>query len=227
MKLLVIFLSIIFSFVNGMLPPLKTPATTLHYVALGDSYTICEGADPKAAWPVILTQHLNEAGIKTELVANPSRTGWTTQQLIDHELPVLDKSQAGFVTLCIGVNDWVQGVSEKDFKTNLVYILDHVQQQLANKKNILVLTIPDFSVTPSGAVYTGGRDASAGINEFNNIIREEAKKRELKTVDLFEPSKKMKTDPSLVADDGLHPSAKAYALWEQLIFPVVKEILKK
>lgn len=46
-------------------------------------------------------------------------------------------------------------------------------------------------------------------------------------VDIFEVSKKMKDDPSLVADDGLHPSAKEYAVWESLILPEVKKCLNK
>ena len=42
----------------------------------------------------------------------------------------------------------------------------------------------------------------------------------------FELSKKMKDDATLVASDGLHPSAKEYAEWEKLILPVAKNILK-
>jgi lysophospholipase L1-like esterase len=226
MKIMIFFFGLIFTAIQGMLPDLKTPAGKVRYVALGDSYTICEGADPKAAWPVILTQHLNAAGISTELVANPSRTGWTTQNLIDLELPVFDQSNADFVTLCIGVNDWVQNVSAKSFEKNLAHILDHIQQKLSAKTKILLITIPDFSVTPQGALYTGGRDAAKGLTEFNNIILNEAKKRNLRTVDLFEVSKAMEHDGSLVADDGLHPSAKEYAIWETLIFPAAKQILK-
>lgn len=227
MKVMVFFFGLIFTVMKGILPAEEIPADKeINYVALGDSYTICEGADQKASWPVILTQHLNDAGIKTKLVANPSRTGWTSQNLIDRELPVFNASNAHFVTLCIGVNDWVQGVSENNFRKNLVKILDHVQGKLSDPSNVLLLTIPDFSVTPQGAQYTGGRDATAGITAFNKIILEEAKTRKLQTVDLFEVSKAMKNDASLIAADGLHPSAKEYAIWEKLIFPVAKEILK-
>ncbi|HLP10638.1 MAG TPA: SGNH/GDSL hydrolase family protein [Flavobacteriales bacterium] len=198
----------------------------INYVALGDSYTICEGAKATEQWPTILASHLTEKGIKTEMVANPSRTGWTTQDLIDNELPVFDGANADFVTLCIGVNDWVQGVDKKIFAKNLQYILDHVQKKLKDKSKIIVLTIPDFSASTVGPMYANGRDISAGIKEFNDVILAEAKKRNLKTVDLFEPSLKMKTDKSLEARDGLHPSAKEYAIWEKLILPVATELLK-
>lgn len=196
------------------------------YVALGDSYTICTGATEAQSWPVLLTKQLNNNKMNVELIANPSHNGWTTQNVIDIELPILDKSKATFVTLLIGVNDWVQGVDAKTFQKNLVKIIDHVQSQLPDKNKLVLITIPDFGVTTTGARYSGGRDISKGISEFNAIILEEAKKRNLKTVDLFETSKEMGKDNTLVAADGLHPSAKEYAIWETLIYPVVFQLLK-
>ncbi len=200
--------------------------STIRYVALGDSYTIGTGTTLDKSWPSVLTDHLREQGVNIELVANPARNGWTSQNLIDSELPVFEKSATTCATLLIGVNDWVQGVDKKMFQKNLVYILDKVQSKLPDKSKLVLITIPDFGVTPEGVRYSGGRDISKGITEFNKIILEEAKKRNLKTVDIFEQSKKMGTDRSLVAEDGLHPSAKGYAEWEKLIFPVVYDLLK-
>lgn len=197
------------------------------YIALGDSYTIGTGANENEAWPVLLTKHLNEAGLKTELVANPSKNGFSTQNLIDMELPVFDKSGATFATLLIGVNDWVREVNASTYTKNLIYILDHVQKKLPNKNNILLITIPDFGVTPQGAYFSNDRDVSKGITEFNNIIKAEAKKRGLPLVDIFEISKQMKDNTELTAKDGLHPSAKEYAIWETLIFPEAKKLLGK
>ena len=224
-KLLFLFL-IIISF-----KPMET--SPIRYVALGDSYTICTGATEAESWPTLLTEHLKnnlpagQAGkINIELIANPSHNGWTTQNLIDNEFPILDKSKATFVTLLIGVNDWVQGVDAITFQKNLVKIIEHTQQQLSDKSKLLLITIPDFGITPTGAHYSGGRDISKGIAEFNKIIMEEAKKRNLKTVDIFEKSKEMGKDNSLIAGDGLHPSSKEYAVWETLIYPVAFQLLK-
>src|SRR5688572_32644865 len=143
--------------------------TPVKYIALGDSYTIGTGADPSEAWPNLLTKHLNDAGIKTELVGNPSRNGFSTQNLIDTELPVFDKSGATFVTLLIGVNDWVREVSASTYQKNLIFILDYIQKKLPNKNNILLVTIPDFGVTPQGAYYANDRNVSKGLTEFNDI----------------------------------------------------------
>ena len=80
---------------------------------------------------------------------------------------------------------------------------------------MILITIPDFGVTSTGARYSGGRDISKGIAEFNKIILDEAKKRNFKTVDIFEKSKEMGKDSTFVAPDGLHPSAKEYVIWRQ------------
>ncbi|MDF2438041.1 MAG: lipolytic protein family [Bacteroidota bacterium] len=203
-----------------------TQEKTIRYVALGDSYTIGTGTTQENAWPTVLTKHLQERNIKIELVANPAHNGWTTTDVIERELPVLDKSNPDFVTLLIGVNDWVQGMKPETFEKNLEHIIEHVQSKLSDKNNFLLITIPDFGVTENGKIFSNGRNISEGIAWFNIIVERQAKKHGLKTADLYTISKKMGTDKTLVSDDGLHPSAKGYKVWEEQIFKVAEEMLK-
>lgn len=195
------------------------------YVALGDSYTIGEGVPPGEAWPSVLTDHLRREGIGIELMANPSVTGWTASQLIEHELPVLEEARATFATVLIGVNDWVQGVEIDAFRANLQSIVDRVQSALPDPQTLILLTIPDFSVTPAGAQYSRGRDITAGIAAFNEVIAGVARERSLALVDLFPLSRQL-TASEFVAEDGLHPSGAAYGRWEELIFPVALRVLR-
>jgi len=206
--------------------PSVLQSRVIRYVAIGDSYSIGEGATVEASWPSLLTRHLRASGIDIALVANPSRTGWTTRDVIENELPVFMKSRPDFATLQIGVNDWVAGVTPEVFEKRLSTIMDRMLSVLPDKTRLVVVTIPDFSVTPTGAMYGKGRDISAGIAGFNTIILKQAARRNLKVVDVFRISRHMAEDTSLVAPDGLHPSAKEYALWEQAIFPVVQKMLK-
>ena len=207
---------------------MKHDKKALRYIALGDSYTICTGTNTTAEqWPEILAGHLRNAGIPVELVSNPSRNGFSTQNLIDNELPLLKNGSYDFATLLIGVNDWVRDVDTKTYQKNLSYIVDEIQKTLPHKSKLILITIPDFGVTPKGALYSGGRDISKGITEFNDIIKAEAKKRGLVCVDIFPLSKGMLHHQDLVAADGLHPSAKEYALWEALIFPEAKKIVSE
>ena len=197
----------------------------VRYVAVGDSYSIGEGASPEQSWPSLLTRHLASEGIKIALVANPSVTGWTTQQAIDRELPVFRDAKPTFATLLIGVNDWVQGLTEEKFRHNFSYLVEQMLACLPDRNRLLIITIPDFSVTPNGPKYAGGRDIAQGIQSFNRIIADESVRLGLRVVDIFLLSQKMREDPSLVASDGLHPSAKTYEEWEKIIFAAAFELL--
>jgi acyl-CoA thioesterase I len=228
MKTLVLLWLAIFVMAMSSAPEkINKQAERIRYVAIGDSYSIGEGASPDESWPALLTGHLNANGLHVDLVANPSRTGWTTQQAIDHELPVFVAAKPHFATLQIGVNDWVQGIDAETFRKHFALLADQMLKVLPNKNRLLVVTIPDFGVTPTGPRYARGRNISNGILSFNKIIAEEARNRGLRVVDVFPISKKMGTDPALVAADGLHPSAKEYAEWEKIIFPAALELLTK
>ena len=204
--------------------------TKIRYAAIGDSYTIGEGVNENERWPNLLAEHLKQEGIELEIVCNPSVTGWTTQQVIDNELPVYRKSipvatGTNFATLLIGVNDWVQDVTPEKFRENLRFIIAEMQKELKNKQHLLLVTIPDFSATPEGPKYSRGRDITRGLAGFNQIIKEEAAAKNLLVADIFEVSQKVKGDATLVAPDGLHPSGKEYAEWEKIIYPLAKKIL--
>jgi len=223
----VVFLVNIAAFVAVAGDKIDKKNEPVRYVAIGDSYSIGEGASPDQSWPAVLTRHLNAEGLHVDLIANPSVTGWTSQQAIDRELPIFLQSKPNFATLQIGVNDWVQSVDETTFRKRFASLVDQMLAVLSKKDRLLIVTVPDFSVTPTGARYSRGRNISEGLTRFNEIINDEAKKRSLKVVDVFPTSKAMKNDPSLIAADGLHPSAKEYAEWEKLIFPAAFELLEK
>jgi acyl-CoA thioesterase I len=197
----------------------------IRYAVIGDSYSIGEGASEAEAWPALLAARLTSAGMPTQVVSNPSRTGWTTRDAIEKELPMFRDARVDFATFMLGVNDWVQGVETAVFRANIGELLDAMLEILANEKRLLVINIPDFSVTPDGPTYARGRDISAGLADFNAVIADEAARRRLALVDIFQLSKRMGQDPTLIAADGLHPSAKTYVEWADLIFPAARRLV--
>ncbi len=164
-----------------------------------------------------MVRNLKDKGWDIELVANPSVTGWTTEDLIEKELPVFDRSNATLVSLLIGVNDWVQEVPAEKYSKNLDIIIDHVRKGLPDPSKLVIINIPDFGVTPEGPKYSKGRDISKGIDDFNSILKLKANSLGLAYVDINPITKGMKGRAELIAKDGLHPSAQEYALWEPLI----------
>ena len=205
-------------------PKILAAEEKINYVALGDSYTIGTGAAPQYAWPSVITGKLKADGIKIELIANLAKAGWDTQNVIDYQLPIFEKFKPTFATLLIGTNDVVRDVDKRTFKHNLSFILDEVTATLPDKHRLLVVTIPDFSVAPAGAQFADPKKMRQKITEFNDIIKEEAKKRDLNVFDLFPVSQTMK-DTAYFSSDGLHPSAKGYDLWALAIYEKFKKIL--
>ena len=200
---------------------------TVRYVALGDSYTIGTGGTPQDSWPAVLTRHLHSRGIAIELTANLGRNGWTTRDVIAYQLPIFKSLNSTFATLLIGVNDWVQGADCATFQKNFKFLLDEILRKLPDKHRLLLVTLPDFSMMPVGNQFSDGRSISKGIDEFNAVIKQEARARGLAVVDINPFSKTMGTNLKLIASDGLHPSAQGYAQWEKLIFPEAEKILRK
>ena len=197
----------------------------IKYLALGDSYTIGEGAEIDQNWPSLLTNNLNQQLVPIELIGNPSVTGWTTTDLIQKELHFIDNLKPDFITLLIGVNDWVQGVSKEVFKNNFNYILDYILLNLSKSSNLVVVTIPDFGVSPDGYKYGYDRDISRGLQEYNTIIKDSCNRLSITAADIYPISKRMADELDLVAKDNIHGSAKMYKLWEQVIYPYVHQKL--
>jgi acyl-CoA thioesterase-1 len=202
------------------------PGRLLRYVALGDSYTIGTATrSPAERWPDQLVARLHVAAIALELAGNLGVNGFTSRDLIEVELPQLAALEPGLVTVLIGVNDVVQGVTESTYRENTSFILDDLLDRLPANR-IVVVTTPDYTVTPRGADYGNPEEQAAAIRRFNGAIRELAIKRSVAVVDIHAVSLRAASDRSLVADDGLHPSGAQYTLWVERIGPTVEELLR-
>lgn len=196
--------------------------SALRYVPLGDSYTIGTSVAEAERWPNQLVARVDEL----ELVGNPAVNGYTSADLINDELPQLDALRPELVSVLIGVNDVVQGVPDSQYAGNVAIILEELLTRLPPNR-ILCIATPDYTVTPSGAGFGDPAQQSDAIVRFNAILREACEQREISFVpEIFEISQAVLVDPSLVADDGLHPSGKQYSLWVDAIEPVVRELVE-
>lgn len=200
---------------------------TVRYAAVGDSYTFCEGVAAQDCWPALLTRSLVAAGVDIKLAANTSRTGWKVEDVVREELSIFIEARPTFATLLIGVNDWVRGSGRRKFTFYLKTLMDRMQEELPGPERLLIVTIPDFSCAPRGETYGYGRNIARGISIYNAILRREAQARGFSLVDIFPLSQTFCNRPEMFVEDGIHPSAGQYALWERLIFPEAYKILRR
>jgi lysophospholipase L1-like esterase len=196
----------------------------LRYVALGDSYTIGTSVGIVERWPDQLVAAIGPTPPTLELVANLAVNGYTSRDVADLELPDLAALEPEFVSLLVGVNDVVQGVPERTYRRNVDRILADLVARVGADR-IIVLTTPDYTVTPAGADYGDPAQQAAGIRDFNASLVALAEARSIVVVDIHDLSLRAATDLSLVARDGLHPSGAQYALWVERILPAVRAML--
>ena len=208
--------------------PHTTALTTeLRYLALGDSYTIGEAVDEAGRWPMQLARLLRMEGV---LLGDPriiATTGWTTDELDAAITASEPLGEHDFVTLLIGVNNQYRGRDVEEYRTQFAALLWRAIGFARNRpERVLVLSIPDWSVTPFAA--QSGRDTTQIAREldaYNLAAREVCAQRGVAFVDITAVSRARGGEAEMLADDGLHPSAAMYTEWTRLAFPIAHHLL--
>ena len=207
------------------LGPAGRPAAELRILALGDSYTVGEGVADAHRWPVRLADMLRDRGLNVGTPRIIARTGWTTDELsaaIDAANPDPDYD---LVTLLIGVNNQYRGRGDEEYRAHFQTLVNRATAFARGKAaRVIAVSIPDWGVTP----FATGRDRPAitrAIDRFNAVSREETRRAGAHYADITPISRRALGDASLIAADGLHPSATMYAAWLDVIFPLALRIL--
>lgn len=196
---------------------------SLSYLALGDSYTIGEAVPVQESFPVQLVALLEEVGVSTHLLKIIAQTGWTTDELLGAVAAEKITDKFDIVTLLIGVNNQYRGgdlaVYTAEFLTSLKLAINFVD---GDAGKVFVLSIPDWGVTDFAK--NSGRDVlqiSEAIDAFNKVNLAEAVKLGVNYIDITPCSREAVKKPSLIANDGLHPSGEMYAAWAKQVFNVL------
>lgn len=196
------------------------------YLALGDSYTIGESVNNSDRFPVQLYSTLNSSGYNVSDPEIIAKTGWTTDELLSEINKKEPIGNYSLITLLIGVNNQYRGGDTEVYRKEFKVLLNKAISYTEEPKNVVVLSIPDWGVTPFAARMR--RDANKIKNEidlFNSINKSESSKLGVSYIDITDISRNAENDLSLLAEDGLHPSGKMYNLWVETMFNTVKKIL--
>jgi lysophospholipase L1-like esterase len=208
--------------------PATLTATQKTYLALGDSYTIGESVTLPETYSYQLADSLRIQGVNIATPKIFAKTGWTTGDLLKAIAAQGIYKKYDLVTLLIGVNNQYRGQSQSVYRTEFKKLLQMaIGYANGNKSHVIVISIPDWGVTPFGK--KSGRSMtqiSKEIDQFNAINKEEALTAQVNYVNVITLSRKANTYLSLVASDGLHYSGKMYGQWSDVIFPAAYRALK-
>jgi lysophospholipase L1-like esterase len=159
-----------------------------------------------------------------------ARTGWTTAELlaaIDATSPP-PRADFDLVSLQIGVNDQYRGLGANVFRAGFTSVLERaVLHAAGDPRRVVVVSIPDWSVTPFAASDRRGVKAiAAEIDNFNATARVATRQAGTGFADVTTDSRRAIDNRTLIAGDGLHPSAAMYANWVRLILPAALSALR-
>ena len=198
---------------------------SIRYLALGDSYTIGESVAENERFPNQLASLLEKKGYTME-VSIVARTGWTTSELWAGIQNAGIHPKYDLVSLLIGVNNQYRGFDADEYREEFRFLLGKsIEYAGGDVRRVFIFSIPDWSVTP----FASGRDSAkiaSEIDLFNTINQEQAEAAGAQYVDITPISRRAVDLPSLIAADGLHPSAEMYAQWAAVALPKIIEVLK-
>jgi lysophospholipase L1-like esterase len=200
---------------NNIVPKTVSISTdSIHYLALGDSYTIGTSIDFFDNYPNQTFNLLLGAGFKISAPQIVAKNGWTS---IDLENAIVEltskKNTYQLVTILIGVNNHYQDRSILEFESSFQSVLKSAIVLTGNNpKKVFVLSIPDWGITP----FAAGRDKqkiATEIDAYNLICEQYAKKYGANFLNITQGYRLNGFKSDYLAIDGLHPSKLEYAEW--------------
>lgn len=216
----VIGMILLLIFIGAMKHPRQQNAYT--YLAIGDSYTIGEKVKPEENFPNQAIAILREQGLDFKKPVIVAKTGWTTDEL----QAGIKKAKLGqhydFVTLLIGVNNQYREQPVAGYAPQFETLLKRALRFTHNNSHrVIVLSIPDWGVTP----FAEGRDSlqiAGQIDEYNAANKLLAEKYKVHYINITPGTREAAEDKQLLAEDGLHPSAKEYKRWATTLAAIIK-----
>ncbi len=200
----------------------------MNWLALGDSYTVGEDVRPDEAWPAQVNRHIARVfpGARVDVIAT---TGWATCDLLlalDEAPPAIDYD---FVAILIGVNDQYRGYPLADYAPRFHALLERAIGLADNRaERVLVLSIPDWSVTPFAAAQPRSRAQIAiEINAYNTSARVIAQRHGVPFVEITDLSRDHPNAPGMLAADGLHPGPAMHARWSERALPIATHLFSR
>lgn len=168
------------------------------YVALGDSAAQGLGAgDPENGYVGILARRLATKTGKSVRVVNLSKSGARLKDVIDTQLPQLDKYKPVLITLDIGGND-IKNFDAQKYETEMKEIINKLP------KGTYISDVPYFTT------YFWN---NTKVDEANRIFYSITKDSDLNIVPLHKYTKDRISRWRDFAADWFHPNNRGYKVW--------------
>jgi acyl-CoA thioesterase-1 len=178
-------------------------------VALGDSLTAGLGVDPAEAYPAQLQRKIDAAGLRFRVV-NAGVSGDTSAQGLDR-LEAVRAEHPAVVIVALGANDGLRGIPVETTRSNLAAIIRKLKQDGAR------VVLAGMQMPPNyGPEYT---------TSFRALFADLARAERVAYVPFLLEG--VAADRGLNQDDGIHPTARGYAIVAENVWRVLQPMLAK
>ncbi len=164
-------------------------------LAFGDSITYGTGAAEGADYPAVLQSLLGRTVIRSGVV------GETTAESLARLPDVLDEHSPKLMILCIGGNDFLRGVGERQIADNIRAMI-----RLAREKgaDVVLVGVPKFGLTISPPEFYRQIADEFHIPYEGEVMHKILLSRELKA-------------------DEVHPNAQGYRVFAEAVAALLKK----
>lgn len=179
-------------------------------LVMGDSLSAAHGISDEQGWVNLLRVRLDEEDYPHRVV-NASVSGDTTRDALSRIGTTLERHQPDIVIVELGGNDGLRAFTVDAIRDNLARILTTIRENGA-KIVLAGMRIP----SNYGPAYTGA---------FEQLYPELAEEFDAALIPFF--MEDVATQPSLMQDDGIHPTADAQPLLLDNVWGVLEPLLKQ
>src|SRR5262245_9983329 len=192
---------------EGSLSSPKTERRTI--LVLGDSLAAGYGLEPTQAFPLLLQEKIDAAGLPFEVI-NAGLSGDTSASGL-RRLDWLLKRKVDLLVLELGGNDGLRGLSPEATKTNLQAIIDRTKAKCPKAKILIAgMRMP----TNMGSEY---------VNEFRQLFPDLARANKAALVPFLLEGVGGRADLNL--PDQIHPTAEGHKVVAENVWKVLKPLL--
>lgn len=181
-------------------------------LVLGDSLSAAHNLAESQGWVALMQKRLSHLDGKSPTsawsIVNASVSGETTSGGLSRLPELLDVVQPGWVLLELGANDGLRGLPLTVIRENLQKLINESQQSGARVVLLGIMLPPNY-----GPAYA---------TPFATMFQQLAEKNGLPLVPFL--LKDVATNPKLMQEDGLHPTAQGEPIVLDNVWSVVKPL---
>jgi acyl-CoA thioesterase-1 len=195
---------------GGSIPPAASDSDRPAVLFLGTSLTAGLGLEPEQAYPALIQQKIDSAGLRYRVV-NAGVSGETSAGAL-RRMDWLFREPVAVLVVETGANDGLRGLPTDTLRANIQAILDRANQLRPKPKLVLV----GMRMPPNYGLEYSSR--------FRNVYGDLARENHAALVPFLLEG--VGGNPALNQPDGIHPTAEGQRKLAETVWRVLAPVLR-